>query len=143
MPAFEGLIPSHDEIVIDLLFDLACWHAYAKLRLHTDDTLHFFDLATVVLGQSVRRFQRTACSYYDTSELPAECASCGRREAALASKQPSASTSAEGKTPLTRKSKQLNLYTYKYHALADYPNTIRRFGTTDNYSTQTVRDSFI
>ena len=124
MLAFEGLIPSHDEIVIDLLFDLACWHAYAKLRLHTDDTLHFFDLATVVLGQSVRRFQRTVCSYYDTSELPAECASRGSWEAALASKQPSASTSAEGKMPLTRKSKQLNLCTYKYHALADYPNTI-------------------
>jgi len=32
----------------------------------------------------------------------------------------------------------LNLQTYKYHALGDYPNMIRRFGTTDNYTTQTV-----
>ncbi|KAH7918173.1 hypothetical protein BV22DRAFT_1025018, partial [Leucogyrophana mollusca] len=33
--------------------------------------------------------------------------------------------------------KLLNLQTYKYHALGDYPNTIRRFGTTDSYTTQT------
>ena len=52
MPAFEGLLPStpHDKIVLNLLFDLACWHAYAKLQLHTDDTLDFFDSATITLG---------------------------------------------------------------------------------------------
>lgn len=36
------------------------------------------------------------------------------------------------------KRKMLNLFTYKFHALADYVNTIRLFGTTDSYSTQTV-----
>ena len=34
--------------------------------------------------------------------------------------------------------KNLNLSTYKYHALADYPDMIREYGTTDSYSTQTV-----
>jgi hypothetical protein len=34
--------------------------------------------------------------------------------------------------------KTFNLNTYKYHALADYPSTIRRFGTTDSYSTERV-----
>ena len=43
---------------------------------------------------------------------------------------------------LKAKVKHLNLTTYKYHALADYPNTIRRYGTTDNYTTQTVSISF-
>jgi hypothetical protein len=37
-----------------------------------------------------------------------------------------------------RKPKQLNLRTYKYHALGDYVSTIQHFGTTDSYSTQTV-----
>jgi hypothetical protein len=37
-----------------------------------------------------------------------------------------------------RKTKRLNLSTYKFHALADYVPTIRMFGTTDSYSTQTV-----
>jgi hypothetical protein len=32
----------------------------------------------------------------------------------------------------------LNLFTYKLHALGDYVRTIRAFGTTDSYSTQTV-----
>jgi hypothetical protein len=34
-----------------------------------------------------------------------------------------------------------NLETYKTHALGHYPSTIRRFGTTDSYSTQTVEFS--
>ena len=37
-----------------------------------------------------------------------------------------------------RQPKQFNLNTYKFHALGDYCNTIRRFGTTDSYSTQPV-----
>jgi hypothetical protein len=37
-----------------------------------------------------------------------------------------------------RQPKQLNLKTYKYHALGDYLHTIRRVGTTDSYSTQPV-----
>ena len=40
------------------------------------------------------------------------------------------------------KIKPLNLSTYKYHALADYPNMIRQYGTTDSYSTQLVSCSF-
>ena len=35
--------------------------------------------------------------------------------------------------------KKFNLSTYKFHAIADYPRTIRMFGPTDSYSTQTVR----
>ncbi|KAG8220326.1 hypothetical protein J3R82DRAFT_3536 [Butyriboletus roseoflavus] len=37
---------------------------------------------------------------------------------------------------LRAKLKHLNLTTYKYHVLADYPDTIRRYGTTDSYTTQ-------
>jgi hypothetical protein len=145
LPVFEDLLPNeHDQntIVLDLLFDLAAWHGYAKLRLHTDDTLAFFDTATVVLGQSVRKFSKTICLYYHTTELPHEYAARGRRAAALASQQ----TVKDGKkkaadsesTQAGPKLKKLNLETYKYHALGDYPNTIRRMGTTNNFSTQTV-----
>ncbi|KIK32452.1 hypothetical protein CY34DRAFT_45100, partial [Suillus luteus UH-Slu-Lm8-n1] len=38
IPVFEGLLPKeHNGIVLDMLFDLAAWHGYAKLRMHTDD----------------------------------------------------------------------------------------------------------
>lgn len=135
---FETLLPEpHNTTILDLIFDLATWHAYAKLRLHTDDTLAFFDTATVVLGQSIRKFSKTTCSSYHTTELPQEYATRGRRTAALASRQPISVK--EGKKKSTGpKVKKLNLETYKYHALGDYPNTIRRMGTTDNFSTQPV-----
>ena len=34
--------------------------------------------------------------------------------------------------------KELNLFTYKFHALTDYVAAIRLFGTTDSYSTMIV-----
>jgi hypothetical protein len=37
--------------------------------------------------------------------------------------------------------KTFNLATYKYHALANYANTIRRYGTTDSYTTERVRSA--
>jgi hypothetical protein len=39
-----------------------------------------------------------------------------------------------------RKKKKFNISTYKFHALGDYVRTIRMFGTTDSYSTQTVSE---
>ena len=37
-----------------------------------------------------------------------------------------------------RQRKTLNLNTYKHHALGDVANTVRRYGTTDSYSTEPV-----
>ena len=48
-------------------------------------------------------------------------------------------TSTPSVAPAKRRQKKLNLSTYKLHALADYVHTIRLFGTTDSYSTQTVQ----
>jgi hypothetical protein len=42
--------------------------------------------------------------------------------------------------PAGRRRKTFNLSTYKLHSLGDYVATIRRFGTTDSYSTEPVRD---
>ncbi|KAG2739978.1 hypothetical protein P692DRAFT_201728775, partial [Suillus brevipes Sb2] len=138
VPVFEGLLldPLHDGIIMDLLFDLATWQGYAKLRLHTEDTLDFFDTATAVLGNTVRRFKRTTCEHYRTTELPQEHAARGHRLANLAAKQvTSANKTVSASHP---KVKHLNLGTYKFHALGHYPATIRMRGTTDNYSTQPV-----
>ncbi|EGO04307.1 hypothetical protein SERLA73DRAFT_45365, partial [Serpula lacrymans var. lacrymans S7.3] len=129
----------HNAHILNLLFDLVTWHAYAKLHLHTSDTLNLFDLATILLSQSMRKFIKVTCSYYDTKELPQETSIRNRCVAALASKQDTAPTR-DGSSG--SKQKKLNLTTYKYHALADYPNTIRQKGTTDNYNTQTVKSGY-
>lgn len=134
---FDGLFPDkgHNKEVLDLLFALADWHALAKLRLHTDTSLNHLQSATTILGSRLRHFVRHVCPLYDTRELPKEEAARARR------RKRKAKDSAE---PLPEvvytgpKQKLLNLFTYKLHALGDYVNSIKQFGTSDSYSTQPV-----
>ncbi|KAL6307653.1 hypothetical protein BKA93DRAFT_48371 [Sparassis latifolia] len=131
IPVMEGLLPPpHDEIIADLLFILAFWHALAKLRLHTEFTLEHLKKATRDLGASLRHFLKTTCKVFATYELPKELAARGRWTAALAANGKGESTT------MGRKLKFLNLLTYKLHALGDYLWTIIVFGPTDNYTTQ-------
>lgn len=48
------------------------------------------------------------------------------------------STEKTQKPPPRRRRKTMNLNTYKVHALGDYVETIRKYGTTDSYSTELV-----
>ncbi|KAJ3755244.1 hypothetical protein EV360DRAFT_86085 [Lentinula raphanica] len=124
---FEGLFAEKsqdiDDLVQDLLAHFATWHAYAKLRLHTDLTLDSFELATTELGHLLRKFAEKTAETFDTRLLPREVAARARRKA---------NNGSDTDTPR----KLFNLNTYKFHALGDYPWTIRTFGTTDSYSTQ-------
>lgn len=127
----DGLIHEpHNQTVLDLLFVFGCWHAYAKLRLHTEDTLASFENITVDLGGRLRRFASVTCGEFRTMELPKERAARIRRTANTANLGGNGSGGARLKT--------FNLNTYKLHALGDYPQTIRERGTTDNYTTQWV-----
>jgi hypothetical protein len=120
-----------------LLFRLAEWHALAKLRMHTDHTLGIMDYVTIKLGQAARKFRSITCNAFVTRELESEARRRARRQGdkQAANNQCSAS---DTKTQPKAKSKGFNLHTYKYHALGDYVNTVRTFGTTDSYSTQLV-----
>jgi len=81
-----------------------------------------FQAATKSLTATIRHFLNKTCEAYITQELPKEIAARGRRTAALAAKR---NTTRAGKGKATSESgparKRLNLATYKYHALADYP----------------------
>ncbi|TDL17170.1 hypothetical protein BD410DRAFT_886035 [Rickenella mellea] len=127
MPAFEGLLPEpHNAVVMDLLFYLQTWHGLAKLRVHTEDSLTCLEEATRGLGAQIRRFKKVTCDVYDTHELPAETAARGRRKRRIHT----------ASSTVSPKTKQLNLSTFKLHALEHYVQMIRRYGTTDSYSTQ-------
>jgi hypothetical protein len=142
----ENLLPSpHNEILLDTLFVLASWHACAKLRLHTDDTLTFLELTTTTLGTLLRHFVRVTCSAFKTKELPREQAARERRNAAKAKKTTGAPNQKveAGSLKGDPKMKVFNLNTFKLHSLGDYANSIRRFGTTDSYSTQIVRSHIL
>jgi len=131
----DGLLrPPHNERILDLVFVMGCWHAYAKLRLHTEQTLTSFERVTADLGILLRHFSMVTCSKFRTTELPRERAARLRRAANTAGSAPAPAASVTG--PRT---KSFNLNTYKLHALGDYPQTIRERGTTDNYTTQRVR----
>ena len=75
MPVFEGLFPSeHNQVIQTLLFQLAQWHALAKLRLHTDHSLKLLDEASRLLGGQLRKFQDFTCTAFKTMELASETA---------------------------------------------------------------------
>jgi hypothetical protein len=106
---------------------MGCWHAYAKLRVHTEATLKSFDQITADLGV-LHREVAFECKNYKTTELPKERSARIRRE----SKNKGSASSGGPKVKL------LSLKTIKFHAIGDYPKTIRERGTTDNYTSQWV-----
>ena len=114
--------------------------------MHTDVTLNLLDKVTTALGKELRVFSAETCTAFNTRELKREVAARNRKRkskkqdkshshAATSDSCHSVSRKQEPDTPRT---KLLNLNTYKVHALGDYVSTIRRFGTTDSYTTETV-----
>ena len=134
IPAFQGLFPDkHDNVIRILLFRMAEWHALAKMRLHSEDTLFLLDRSLRRLGTQLRKFSRFTCSAFQTMELPGEVAARYRRQRHKFESQSESGMGASGPQP-----KSFNLFTYKLHALGDYVQSIRAFGTTDSYTTQIV-----
>ncbi|KAH9011426.1 hypothetical protein EDB83DRAFT_2448378 [Lactarius deliciosus] len=142
IPAFGGLLDDkNNEVILNLLFELATWHALAKLRLHTESTVCELESSTTRLGRILRKFAKSTCEEFITFDLPSEEAARGRRKAARATKNPTGSTpqtTSKGKQKAKqRKPRKFNMCTYKMHALGNYARCIRLFGPSDGYSTQT------
>ncbi|KAJ7441990.1 hypothetical protein FB451DRAFT_1057868 [Mycena latifolia] len=148
--AFDGLFPpEHNERVLKLLFRMAEWHSFAKLRMHTDPTLEHLRRLTPEIGRLMREFKATTCAEFQTVELPREAAARGCREQREATARATAAGAA-GPTaapPMAaksaRKPKTLNLNIYKWHSMGDYAPTITLFGPTDAYSTQLVSSFYV
>jgi hypothetical protein len=121
-----------------LLYRTAEWHAFAKLwLLHTKSTLQHLEWLTTELGELTRKFRDTTQSAFATFELPKETDARKRRQNSGKGKEKEAVAGHCGK-----KSKILNLFTYKWHALGDYVHAICLFGPTDGFSTQVVSNFF-
>jgi hypothetical protein len=108
--------------------------------MHTDSTLALFSQVTTTLGNTLRTFQEQTSAAFSTRELQREqIARIRRQEKSIATAEPGFSKpKAQKLGNSARQPKQLNLNTYKFHSLGDYPKMIRRFGTIDSYSTQPV-----
>jgi hypothetical protein len=160
IPVFDGLLPEpHNSRLMDVLFLFAYWHGMAKLRVHIDPTLKTLDGLTHIFGNRLREFATKIALDYKTQELQKEVDARNRRHTKqrnkaktkvggdsatsipiLTTEEPQARTGAKESTvgDRGRKMKHLNLNTYKYHAMGDVTSTIRRYGTTDSYSTEPV-----
>ncbi|KAF7335684.1 GLOBIN domain-containing protein [Mycena venus] len=131
---FEGLLPEpHNTIILTLIYVFATWHAYAKLRMHTDSSVTSFRAVTRELGAQARHFLRTTCHRYTTYELPSEYNRRARRHAQKNAKSGSTATPSK----LSKERKTWNICTYKWHSLGDYADAIVHVGTHDSYSTLT------
>jgi hypothetical protein len=121
----------HEDLLLDLLFDFNSFHAFAKLRLHTDDTLGFLDRFVTLFGNSLNSFLDTT-EDVETEELPRERAAREQREAAKAL--------AEGRpAPLSKKkTKTFPREAYKLHPGGDFTWFIRWLSTADQWSTRLV-----
>lgn len=113
-----------------LLYICAQWHALAKLRMHNDRTLQLLQYTTTWLGAQMRLFNHDTCSRITTKELQKESEARERREG---------KRKGTGEGTTTRKPVKFNMFTIKWHFLGDYVHNIQLFGTTDSYSTETVR----
>jgi len=101
--------------MLDVLFELETWHALVKLQIHTKMMIDLLAAATETLTSAMRRFCSETCKDFDTRELEKKVAVCVAKGDSRAGK---------GKVTTGSKPKKLNLATYKYHALADYAETI-------------------
>lgn len=133
------------------------------LRMHTTDTLHLLDAATIEFGKHVRKFADITCSAFNTTELPKETAARMRRQARkdhLAATNTASNGHMAGSAEATRvgttsstvavvpcsptttdvavtNMRTLSLSTYKLHSVGGhYVDAIRDYGTTDSYTTQ-------
>ena len=73
-----------------LLYRISEWHALAKLRLHTEDSLRFMEETTKELGDLLRQFRNFTCSEFNTVELPREVDARVRRKKDVANTCPNA-----------------------------------------------------
>ncbi|KAF7317383.1 hypothetical protein HMN09_00474600 [Mycena chlorophos] len=136
--AVKGALGNESYVPVEkLVARLQIWHAYAKLRQHTSDSVERFYKATVRFCDTVRDFIR-ATTDVETRENDKEY---GARMRAAAAKAAARGADADAAEPADdadtgRRFKSLNLETYKYHSFPDYPRLIPIVGTTDSYSTQ-------
>ena len=87
IPVIEGILPEEEnKILLDLAFDMATWHAYMKLCVHTTHTIRSLRLQTKELGTLLRCYAKKVCPKYKTKPLPGEAAAAYRHKAAKGKK---------------------------------------------------------
>ena len=110
--------------------------------MHTDQTLDVFDGVTTAIGAKLRHFATTTCNVFETKELPRETDARQHRALRKNVRQGGSALPSTDNGPQSGAlPKKFNINTIKNHSLGDYPDQIRRYGTTDSFSTESVSAS--
>ncbi|KAH9018100.1 hypothetical protein EDB85DRAFT_1874003 [Lactarius pseudohatsudake] len=96
-----------------------------------------FETVGKALCHALRHFATVTSPQYMTKELAREANARITRGRAQATTRNTRAKQSASKTTKVKKAKRFNMTTYKIHCIPDYPDAIRRYGTTDSYSTQT------
>lgn len=145
IPVFDGLLPDErdNQALLKLLYRTAEFHGFAKLRMHTDETVLHLESVTVKFGREIRHFRDNLCLKFDTVELPGEADRRGRQQLRQSGGANPSQQQTQSSTPLRgHRKKELNLNTIKFHSLGDYVQFIRLYSAMDSFSTQTVCSFF-
>lgn len=102
--------------------------------MHSETTLSALDETFRCLSRQLRKFRNFTCAAFTTMELPKEQSARERNATGQRSVFDNPDPESGG-----RKAKKFNLNTYKFHAMGDYLQTIRLFGTVDSFTSQIVR----
>lgn len=143
----------HTDVTLDLFDDLTrlLGEAFRNFSDHTCTEFHTVELRRETAARKRREAKRNAAlASTNTGPIP-EATEKSTRPASKKTSSRSKSgskfndssshadhagqESSPADEPLP---KQYNYRTPKHHFLGDYPNTIRRYGTTDSYSTESV-----
>ncbi|KAG6884335.1 hypothetical protein C0992_006502, partial [Termitomyces sp. T32_za158] len=130
-PCFEKLFlktsRTTDSKIHDLLFVSACWHASAKMRLHTEWSLKIFRGITKIFTQQIRIFSNKVCPLFDTQETPKEATASTRQQASQAAKKAGGPSTSKLKTKkekdtaistqVLQKKRTFNIDTPKMHSI--------------------------
>ena len=145
MPCFKGLFgDKHEDSIQDVLFSMASFHAFSKLRMHSDDSLGVYHGLTIVFGQVMRHFTSTVCNELDALPLAKEAAATASGQAKTQARSQTRaqsharSLSQDWKRSKSPQSKTFNMFTFKWHTLGHYPSIIRHYGTLDLLGTHIV-----
>jgi hypothetical protein len=73
-----------------ILYRFSEWHALAKLRMHTEDSLELMEERTKELGELLRQFRQFTCTKFGTVELQREADARVRRRMDVTTDMPNA-----------------------------------------------------
>lgn len=135
IPCFAGLFPPDVDAQIQrLLYCALEWHGLAAARQHSDSSVTLLHNATIRLGTAMRHFRDVVCPQFKTVETPSEV----QRRQRAATRAAAAGVTSTISDVSAQRPKTMNLDTFKFHSMGDYPALIPEVGTTDSVSTQTV-----